>query len=151
MVGALLAQPGVDAAACDNYAVCLAAQNGHVAIVRHLLQQPGVDAAARNNYPLRGAAMHGQLEVVRLLVVLLGVVEATACGNEAVCVAAAHGHVEVVRYLVSQPGVDPRAVVEDHSTAACYAIAQRAAWRLRGPLVLLRQLQLVRRQRATKM
>lgn len=50
----------------DNYAVGLAARNGHLEVVKYL-HQNGADITADNNYAVRKAAANGHLEVVKYL------------------------------------------------------------------------------------
>jgi hypothetical protein len=68
IVERLLEDDRVDPSADDNYAVRLAAQNGHLAVVERLLQDERVDPSADNNDAVRMAARNGHLAVVdRLL------------------------------------------------------------------------------------
>lgn len=45
----------------------MAAQNGHLSIVKLLLNDPRVDPTAEDNYPLRKSAANGHIKVVEEL------------------------------------------------------------------------------------
>ena len=67
LIKRLLADPNVDPAADDNFAIRWAAENGCTEIVKLLLADPRVDPVAENNKPIKWAANWKQIEVVKLL------------------------------------------------------------------------------------
>lgn len=84
----------------DNYAICWAARNGHLEVVKYLAVLPGVNLAAKDNHAIRMVASNGHLEVVKYLEGLPGVNPA-AQDNDAIRMAAFQKHLEVVRYLLT--------------------------------------------------
>lgn len=50
-----------------NHAICMAARNGHTAVVERLLAHPKVDPSAGHNYALRAAAAYGHVATVKRL------------------------------------------------------------------------------------
>ena len=86
-----------------NAALQVAAQNGHLDVVRFLCELPaahGVDLSTDHNAALRGAAKAGRLEVVRYLCQLPARRGVEPGGTTTVLLAAsANGHTEVVQFL----------------------------------------------------
>lgn len=109
VVQEILSKPGVDPTDDYNYAIRLAAANGHLEVVQELLSHPYVDPTANNNEAIRKAAAYGHLEVVKLLL-SHPAVDPTANGNEAFRMASENGHLEVAQELLSRPGVGKRVV-----------------------------------------
>jgi hypothetical protein len=66
-VRALLADPRVDPAADNNYAICRASYFGHTEVVRALLADIRVDPAAENNWAIQWASYYGHAMTVRAL------------------------------------------------------------------------------------
>ncbi len=124
-VNRLLGVPKVvDITARENEALCLAASNGHLAVVNRLLEFPAVieSVTAFNNSALRGAAEKGRLAVVDRLLEFPAVVEnITAFDNYALCCAASNGHLAVVNRLLEFP-----AVVQNITGFANYALRRAA-------------------------
>jgi hypothetical protein len=90
-------EPGVNAAARDNYAIILASQYGKHEVVEYLLNMPGVNAAARENLPIIKACEYGRHEVVIVLLTVPGRVNAAAKENLPIILASPKwGHLEVV-------------------------------------------------------
>ena len=87
---------GVDVHAGDNYAIRLAACNGHTEVVK-LLLNAGADVHADSDYAIRWAAERGHVEVVKLL--LNAGADVHARNDFALRLAAKYGHTEVVRLL----------------------------------------------------
>ncbi|EPZ34081.1 hypothetical protein O9G_003161 [Rozella allomycis CSF55] len=56
-----------DPSADGNYAIRLAARNGHTEIVKYLLTDPRVDPSANGNYAIQWASSKGHADVVKLL------------------------------------------------------------------------------------
>jgi len=61
-----LVEQGADLHAQNDYALRLAAENGHLKVVKYLLEQ-GANLHTKNDYALRWAAENGQLEVAKYL------------------------------------------------------------------------------------
>ncbi len=89
---------GADPKAKNSGALQLAAEHGHLEIVKLLL--PVSDPTAVGSWAIKVAAANGHLEVVRLL---LPVSDPAVAGVSAVRYAAANGHLEIVKLLSSQP------------------------------------------------
>ena len=87
----------VELGADNEYALKLVARDGHLDIVKYLVEQ-GADIHARDEDALRSAAMNGHLDVVKYLVELGANIHAR--NEEALVVAAGNGHLDVVEYLV---------------------------------------------------
>ena len=66
-VRALLADPRVDPADHNDYAIQSASANGHAEVVRALLADPRANPAANDNYAIQRASFFGHAEVVRVL------------------------------------------------------------------------------------
>jgi ankyrin repeat protein len=81
----------------DDWALQLAALNGHMEIVR-LLVENGADVHAGNDMPIRWAAEEGHLEIVKFL--LERGADMTANNNVAIRMAAKNGHFDTVALLV---------------------------------------------------
>jgi hypothetical protein len=91
----------------DFYPHDLAAENGHLEILRYLVEESGqvIDLTADDSYPLRWSAENGYLSVVRYLIEDSGqLVDATINDNFALRYAACNGHLDVVRYLIEDSG-----------------------------------------------
>eukprot|EP00455_Lapot_gusevi_P044630 TRINITY_DN5604_c0_g2_i1.p1 TRINITY_DN5604_c0_g2~~TRINITY_DN5604_c0_g2_i1.p1 ORF type:complete len:127 (-),score=20.29 TRINITY_DN5604_c0_g2_i1:50-430(-) len=101
-VDRLLQMPGVNARFEGNYAIGIAASNGHSAVVDRLLREPYVADVA--NYAIQLAAKNGHLAVVDRLLQVPGL-DVTADNNSAIRLAAENGHVAVVERLSKVPGV----------------------------------------------
>ncbi|RKP18107.1 hypothetical protein ROZALSC1DRAFT_30161, partial [Rozella allomycis CSF55] len=56
-----------DPSADENYAIRVAARNGHTEIVKYLLTNPRVDPRANGNYAIQRASKYGHADVVKLL------------------------------------------------------------------------------------
>jgi hypothetical protein len=102
-----------DPSANDNYAIQLAARNGHTAVVDRLLQDKRVDPSANGNYAVQFAAENDHLAVVERLLQDPRV-DPSADDNCAVAWAAGNGHVAVVDRLLEDDRVDA-AVAIQHS------------------------------------
>jgi hypothetical protein len=100
--------PHVDPSAENNYAIGMAAENGHVQIVDRLLEHPRVDPADDDNFAIRRAAENGHLQVVERLLEHPRV-DPSAKDNQAIRFAACDGHLQVVERLLEDPRVDPSA------------------------------------------
>ena len=87
----------VDITAGNNYAINLASENGHLAIVELLLKH-GADCTAKDNYAIRMASRNGHLAVVELL--LKHGVDCTALDNFAIRMASENGHLAIVELLL---------------------------------------------------
>ncbi len=122
-VDRLLADPRVDPAAGDNFAVRFAALYGHVAVVDRLLADPRVDPAASNNQAVRGAASWGYAAVVDRLLADLRV-DPSALDNAAVSAASSNRNLQVVERLLLEPCVVYRLRPEH---VAVYAARRRSA------------------------
>jgi ankyrin repeat protein len=99
----------------------IAAQNGHMAIVRCLVKELGADVnqAANGGFtPLLIAAQNGHLNVVRLLVMDLGadVNQALHVGSIALYFVAQNGHLAIVRCLVKEASADVNKATHDGVT-----------------------------------
>lgn len=66
----LLHDDKVDPSAQDNMAICVAAQHGHLDVIKLLLGDPRVNPAVKQNFPLRLAAQYGHYDVVLYLLAL---------------------------------------------------------------------------------
>jgi ankyrin repeat protein len=110
--------PDLMLADMDGYSLHeLAADKGHLHIIRYLIEDSGqlVDAAADDNWALQFAAADGYLSVVRYLIEESGQsIDATAHSNFALRWAAANGHLSVVRYLIEESGQPVDATVRDN-------------------------------------
>lgn len=82
----------------------LAADHGHVAIVRMLLENGAMKEVvdADGDTPLISAAWKGHHEVVRMLLDNGAMIEASVFGLTPLIFAACEGHVEVVRILLEK-------------------------------------------------
>ncbi|KAA8649917.1 hypothetical protein EYZ11_009027 [Aspergillus tanneri] len=92
-------------------ALSLAAQHGHIEIVRLLLAQDGVDPNSGDMYdrgPLSLAAWYGHEQIVQVLLRVQGINAHArdAHGLTPLALAAWNGQAAVVELLVQQPGVD---------------------------------------------
>jgi len=103
----------------------LAAENGHVEIVRYLVEEKGLDINAKykDRYtPLHFAVENGHVEIVRYLVEEKGIdIKGENRDDWAVLHLAARGGLEMVRYLVEEHGLDPNAKGAGDSTALHWA------------------------------
>eukprot|EP00455_Lapot_gusevi_P052787 TRINITY_DN809_c0_g1_i13.p1 TRINITY_DN809_c0_g1~~TRINITY_DN809_c0_g1_i13.p1 ORF type:complete len:157 (+),score=23.88 TRINITY_DN809_c0_g1_i13:241-711(+) len=123
-----------DATAERNYAIRMAAENGHVAVVDRLLQVPTVDARADKNYAIRMAAENGHVAVVdRLLQV--PAVYVTVDRTELMPIALRCGHVGLVERLLRDERVVTKLGLSSHvahhvSTRCAEAIARCVAAQL---------------------
>ena len=141
------ADRGVDPSANGNYAVRLAAKQGHLDVVRYLCELPadrGVDPSANDNCAVRWASKEGRLDVVRYLCELpadRGVDRSAVRWEEA--------HSDVVRYLFNTYGCAQR-LLSGESSAPYSAIAdiRQQALRSCGRSPLLVVAALLRQQRA---
>jgi ankyrin repeat protein len=91
-----------------NYAIGLAAERGHLAVVDRLLQDERVDPSARDNYAVQQAAVRGHLAVVKRLLQDARV-DPSANDNYSVRWAAENGHLAVFERLLRDKRVDPSA------------------------------------------
>lgn len=105
-VQALLANPRVDPATGNNYAIGIASDIGYTKCVRLLLADKRVNPADYDNYAIRRAAQNGHTECVRLLLAHERVNPA-AQDNWAIRKAAENGHTECVELLLAGPRVNP--------------------------------------------
>jgi hypothetical protein len=92
VVERLLADPRVDPAASDSYAIRLASEHGHVTVVERLLADPRVDPAASDSYAIRLASEHGHVTVVERLLADPRV-DPAASDSYAIRLASEHGRV----------------------------------------------------------
>ena len=76
-----LLRADINPSAQDNYAIGVAAQNGHLDVVELLLADKRVNPSADNNYAIRWAAHWGHLDVVQLLLKDKRVIEALPLGE----------------------------------------------------------------------
>lgn len=110
----LLSQPGADKAVSGDFylsptvsnttLVNIAAEMGHLNIVKLLLKYDSVDPGAGKNEAIQTASKKGHLEIVKVLA-NDNRVDVTACHNYALEQAAAFGRYEVVKYLLTIPKV----------------------------------------------
>lgn len=98
----------VDPAARCNHAIVLAAEYGHIEVVRLLLGDPRVSSAENLNDATGMAALRGHTGIVKLLLANPNVNPAGS-DNHAFAWATLRGHVEIVRLLLADPRVDPAA------------------------------------------
>jgi len=102
-----LADPG----ACENYAINLAAKNGHTEVVKMLVNESKVRRNTSINLhvntcaPLRVACQNGHAEIARLLIE--AGCDPTLLKNDCLNKAAANGHREVVELLLEYSNVHP--------------------------------------------
>jgi ankyrin repeat protein len=99
----------------------MAAQKGHLEVVRALVTELGADvnqATQDGATPLLIAAGKGHLKVVRALVTELGadVNQAAQNGVTPLLIAAQEGHLEAVRALVMELGADVNQATQDGTT-----------------------------------
>ena len=110
---------GIRLLAHGKTALFMAAQNGHLEVVR-LLIEAGADKAAAHSTGATAvfiAAQNGHLEVVRLLIEAGADKDAVKNnGGTALQIAAHNGHLEVVRFLL-EAGADKDAARTDGATA----------------------------------
>lgn len=97
-------------------ALMIAAQHGHLDVVRFLLELPGADINSVNSYgstALMASAFHGHLDVVRLLAQHpdMHVNQENRSGWTALMAAASNGHLNVITFLVDECGA--RAHLQD--------------------------------------
>jgi len=90
----------------NNFAIRVAAINGHIETVKLLLQDPRIDPTAQLNEPIRYAAENGHIEVVKILLQNKRVNPA-AENNYAIRYASQNGHIEIVKLLLKDHRVDP--------------------------------------------
>jgi hypothetical protein len=89
----------------NNDAIQMAAQNGHLSVVKYLMSLPGINPAADDNDAIKWAIENGHLSVVKYLIGLpkeYGI-DPTDWNNFAIKRANENGHLEVVNYLLSLP------------------------------------------------
>jgi ankyrin repeat protein len=106
VVKLLLADPWVNPAADNNFAIRQASANGHVSVVTLLLADPRVDPAACYNDAIRGALFYAHESVVELLLAHPRV-DPTADNNKAIRDASYNGHASIVKLLLADQRVDP--------------------------------------------
>lgn len=95
----------VDVCHDNDYVFRVAAEFGHIHILRYLLENfPTINPAAMDNYAVRWAANYGFLDVVKYLCSLKQVNPADG-NNTALEWAAENGNVAVVEFLCEQPMV----------------------------------------------
>ena len=92
----------------DQWAIVVASEKGHLAVVDELLKIPSVNPAAEDNYAIRMAAGNGHLDVVERLL-QDDRVNIAAKKNFAIRIAAENGHLDVVHRLLQDERVDPTA------------------------------------------
>jgi ankyrin repeat protein len=113
----------------DRTPLCLAAGNGHDAVVRLLINTPGIDLNARDSgsqTPLSLAAENGHDAVVQLLINTPGI-DLNARdkhGQTPLSSAANNGRDVVVRLLIDTPGIDLNAG-DEHGQTPLYIAAAR--------------------------
>eukprot|EP00742_Colponemidia_sp_Colp-10_P008419 GILJ01009119.1.p1 GENE.GILJ01009119.1~~GILJ01009119.1.p1 ORF type:complete len:538 (-),score=53.13 GILJ01009119.1:69-1682(-) len=93
-----------DPSAWNNYAIGLASQNGHIAMVNRLLQDSRVDPSADDNYAIAFASVDGHVAVVDRLLEDPRVDPSAA---EIIQLSSANGHVAVIHRLLQDARVDP--------------------------------------------
>ncbi|EPZ36259.1 ankyrin, partial [Rozella allomycis CSF55] len=94
-----------DPSADGNYAIRIAASNGHAEIVRHLLTEPS-DSTVDPDLAIDWASENGHAEVVKILLGDSRVDPANG-NNRAICLASMEGHAEVVKILLQDSRVNP--------------------------------------------
>ena len=112
----LKSYPTLDPSMHQNEAIRIAAENGHVEVVRLLLADPRTDSSEKDSSAFRFASSNGHLEVVKLLLAHPKA-NPTAGDNYAIRWASSKGHLEVVKFLLADSRVNP-------STARNYAIRE---------------------------
>lgn len=110
----LLIHLGIDPSAERNFAIQVASERGHQAVVNWLLADPRVDPSAGENYPIRWASKNGHVAVVDRLLQYRDAsgrlcVDPSAEDNLAIRWASRNGHVAVVDRLLADPRVNPSA------------------------------------------
>jgi len=100
--------PFIDPSAENNYAIRVASENGHLAVVNRLLADERVDPSADNNFAIRWASENGHLAVVNRLLQDERV-DPSALDNNAIQWASHNGHLAVVERLLADERVDPSA------------------------------------------
>ncbi|KAJ3114917.1 hypothetical protein HDU96_001474 [Phlyctochytrium bullatum] len=97
---------GVDPRTADNYAIQLASENGHAAVVDALLETGLVDPSSEESYALGTAAENGHEEVVRMLLAHSNARPGDD-SDYALRFALANGHVEIVKMLLETGECNP--------------------------------------------
>jgi hypothetical protein len=108
IVKLLLADPRVDPAAENNWAIRNTSFYGHASVVKLLLADLRVDPAAINNDAIRDASDNGHAGVVKLLMADPRV-DPAAGTNYAIEFSSRYGHESVVKLLLTDPRVNPAA------------------------------------------
>jgi len=99
-----LNHPDVNVARSDNHALGLAAQYGHIDILKLLLKDKRVDPSGDNNWAIRFASENGKYESVKLLLKDKRV-DPSACSNDAISYALKRKHLVIVDLLWSDKRV----------------------------------------------
>jgi len=104
----LALEKGVDPSVNNNYAIEIAAINGHTEIVKLLLTDERVDPSDENNFAIIYASENGHTEIVKLLLNDKRV-DPSANNNYAIIYASENGHIDIVRLLLTDERVDSSA------------------------------------------
>lgn len=138
----LLADSSARSMAEIHGALCKAAENGHVAVVRQLLTDARADPSGKRSEsehrPLERAARHGHLAVVRILVEEAKVV--VEDGDSAVYAAATGNHIHVLEYLLRHSRLygdrdgdgDAENILSETISQGNVAAAALVLWHARG-------------------
>ena len=124
----LIEERDVSPSALDSAALCLAAENGHLAIVEYLVDLPsewGVDPGGDCNYALANASENGHTDVVKVLLDLPP--ERGVDPNDDVIIfmnTVAAGHADIVKLFLDLPPERSVDIHTDddyvlHSSATC--------------------------------
>jgi hypothetical protein len=101
-----LIEQGVNIAMCNNLALHLACEHGHISIVSLLLQDWRIEPRAYDNYAIITASQQGHTDIVKLLL-QDGRADPTAGYNDAIIHACKNGHIKVVEALLQDGRTDP--------------------------------------------
>ena len=112
-----LIEQGVNIAMCNNLALHLACEHGHISIVSLLLQDWRIEPKAYDNYAIITASQQGHTDIVKLLL-QDGRADPAAEENWSIKMASINGHTKVVEMLLKDGRVDP---TNDNEWAIKYA------------------------------
>ncbi|RKP16014.1 hypothetical protein ROZALSC1DRAFT_25765 [Rozella allomycis CSF55] len=104
----------------SNYAIRMAASNGHIRLVRHLIRKSRVVPSDRKKCAIQRAASNGHAKIVKLLLDDVRV-DPSDCNNYAIRWAASKGRAEVVKLLLGDVKVDPSCCsVHEYALKMCH-------------------------------
>ena len=106
IVEIFLESPHINASMYNNFAIVVAAQDGHYDVAKLLMKQQDVDVTVDHNLPIRLAAGYGQARVVKLLLKDPRVNPADQ-HHDAIREAVRCGKVDVVRTFLVFPTFNP--------------------------------------------